>query len=136
MICLQITYVWYIYICMYENIMWGTIWKPLTSSYSDSFSLLLMCLLWSLQSLQQSFVHAPFVKVFPTKFCATQYLCVTATAGSQLKTMHNMRLLCCDVLDLCRHSATFTGYVHTYSMHTVMSTVATCMGYVYMSVHA
>ena len=42
------------------------------------------------------------------------FLYYIPTSGSQLKTMHNMRLLCCDVLDLCKHSTTFTGYVRMH----------------------
>lgn len=31
--------------------------------------------------------------------------------GSQLKLMHNLRLLSADVLDLCRHKLNKVGYV-------------------------
>lgn len=48
----------------------------------------------------------------------------TIYLGSQLKTMHNMRLLCCDVLDLCRHSTTFTGGVRTLQPHRLQTAMS------------
>ena len=35
----------------------------------------------------------------------------TIHLGAQLKTTHNLRLLCTDALDLCRHAAGFVRYL-------------------------
>ncbi|XP_065912964.1 FERRY endosomal RAB5 effector complex subunit 3-like isoform X2 [Dysidea avara] len=48
----------------------------------------------------------------------------TIHLGSQLKTMHNLRMLSCNVLDLCRHSTTFTGGARTFQPHKLQTAMS------------